>query len=107
MLPICSFEPKFMTPYQNFVLPLKKRGMVFMPHVCVVPYTSLCVQCLLHTVLRLSQISYHFDDSRNLAVHTNTYMLHDQLFLIDSTLFFSKMQSQDQNSTLSQNILLI
>ena len=38
---------------------------------------------------------------QNLAVHTNTYMLDDQPFLIDSTLFLSKMQSHDQNSTSS------
>ena len=45
--------------------------------------TFLCT--VLVTLPILGQICYEFDDSRTL--HTNAYILYDQLFLIHSTLF--------------------
>ena len=58
----------------------------FINDVCVVPYASFCVQCLL-LLQRLGQISYHFDQMILEPCSTHQYlqyMLRDQLFLIDS-----------------------
>ena len=74
-----------------------KMMPIFMTHVCVVLYT-IHLSVYKCTVL-VTLPSFWW--LQNLAVHTNTYMLHDQLFRIDSTPFLYTMQSHDQNSTLS------
>ena len=61
-------------------------------------YIFLCT--VLVTLRRLGHISYHFDDSRTLQYNTNTYMLDDQPFLIDSTTFLSQCKSHDHNWSL-------
>ena len=53
---------------------------------CVVPYIAFYVSVCYFTKTRSNLLWFWL--LHNLAVHTNTYMLHDQLFLILSHLFF-------------------
>ena len=53
---------------------------------CVVPYIAFYVSVCYFTKTRSNLLWFWW--LQNLAVHTNTYMLHDQLFLILSHLFF-------------------
>ena len=75
--------------YTGWVMSIERQGnqdSTSPDTMCVVPYIAFCVQCLL-----LYQDSAKFMMIlMNLAVHTNTYMLHDQLFLIHSTPFLSQ-----------------
>ena len=54
----------------------------------VVPYIAFCVCACYFTKTRSNLLWFWW--LQNLAVHTNTYMLHDQLFLILSTPFLSQ-----------------
>ena len=57
-------------------------------HVCCPIYSFLCTVLVYFTKTRSNLLWFWW--LQNLAVHTNTYMLHDQLFLILSTPFLSQ-----------------
>ena len=67
---------------------LKMRPDFYATCLCIPMYIFLCT--VLVTLPRLGQISYSVWWLQNLAVHTNIYMLRDQLFLINSTPFLSQ-----------------
>ena len=67
---------------------VKLRGRIFTSRVRVVPYTSFCVQCFIFTKTWPNFLSFWW--FQNLAIHTNSYMLDNQPFLVDFTPFLSQ-----------------
>ena len=78
---------------------VKIGGRLFTPRVRVVPYTSFCASVCNFTKTWPNFLSFWW--FQNLAIHTNSYMLDDQPFLVGSTPFLSQCKSHDQNSTSS------
>ena len=75
--------------YTGWVMSIERQGnqcSTIPDTMCVVPYIAFYVSVCYFTKT-LSNLLW-FWWLQNLAVHTNTYMLHDQLFLILSHLFF-------------------
>ena len=66
---------------------VKIGGPLFTPRVCVVPYTSFCASVCNFTKTWPNFLSFWW--FQNLAIHTHSYMLDDQPFLVGSTPFLS------------------
>ena len=74
--------------YTGWVMSIERQGnqgSTSPDTMCVVPYIAFCVCACYFTKTRSNLLWFWW--LQNLAVHTNTYMLHDQLFLILSTPF--------------------
>ena len=75
--------------YTGWVMSIERQGnqgSTIPDTMCVVPYIAFYVSVCYFTKTRSNLLWFWW--LQNLAVHTNTYMLHDQLFLILSHLFF-------------------
>ena len=75
--------------YTGWVMSIEgqgNQGSTIPDTMCVVPYIAFYVSVCYFTKTRSNLLWFWW--LQNLAVHTNTYMLHDQLFLILSHLFF-------------------
>ena len=75
--------------YTGWVMSIERQGnqgSTIPDTMCVVPYIAFYVSVCYFTKTRSNLLWFWW--LQNVAVHTNTYMLHDQLFLILSHLFF-------------------
>ena len=75
--------------YTGWVMSIERQGnqgSTIPDTMCVVPYIAFYVSVCYFTKTRSNLLWFWW--LQNLAVHTNTYTLHDELFLILSHLFF-------------------
>ena len=75
--------------YTGWVMSIERQGnqgSTIPDTMCVVPYIAFYVSVCYFTKTRSNLLWFWW--LQNLTVHTNNYMLHDQLFLILSHLFF-------------------
>ena len=75
--------------YTGWVMSIERQGnqgSTSPDTMCVVPYIAFYVSVCYFTKTRSNLLWFWW--LQNLAVHTNTYMLYDQLFLILSHVFF-------------------